>query len=66
MPAHDHFIIFCQDEAITPVLDHSTNLLKTKGFEPTMPPELKVKLTMVLKHPDRELVKETPETVRGD
>lgn len=39
-------------------------ILKTKGFEPLMPPELKAKLTLALKQLDIELFKEKPEEIK--
>jgi len=66
--AHDHFLIICQDERNAEALftTHCIDQLKEKGFEPLMPPELKAKLTLVLKQLDRELVKETPEAIKEE
>lgn len=57
-----------QEEANAETLftDHPINLLKTRGFEPVMPPESKAELTLFLEHLDRELVKETPDTIKGE
>jgi len=66
--AHDHYIIICQDETNAEALftPATTETLRKKGFEPQMPPELKAKLTLVLKQLDRELVKETPENIKEE
>lgn len=41
--AHDHLIIICQDVTKAEALfsDNSTDILKNKGFDLLMPPELK-------------------------
>jgi len=65
---NDQFVIICQDESNAEAVftPETTTMLKNKGFEPQMPPELKAKLTLVLKQLDRELVKENPEEIKEE
>lgn len=66
--AHDHAIILGQDEITAGLLftAHSTKVMETKAFQPFMLPELKARLTLVLKQIDKELVKENQEKIKEE